>query len=93
VVSRGSGTGGSPISITTVLPRTSTPLKSSHPSSGATTPYPTKTMSDGSTVTSESGRWDHVTISSSCRQGSAVPPTRTAASTRDVVPISGTRCR
>jgi hypothetical protein len=81
------------MSITTVLPRTSTPLKSSHPSSGATTPYPTNTISAAGTVTSGSGRCDQATISSSWRSGMVVPPARTLASTRDVVPMSGTCCR
>jgi hypothetical protein len=81
------------MSITTVLPRTSTPLKSSHSSSGATTPYPTKTTSAPATVTRESGRCDQATISSSCRRGSVAPPARTRACTVDVVATRGTRCR
>src|SRR5262245_4868216 len=59
-----SASGGSLTSMTSVLPATSTPLKSSQPNCGASTPYPTNTSSELLTLTLGVTRFVQATKSS-----------------------------
>src|SRR5947207_1408984 len=89
--SRGSGKGGSLISITIVLPRTSTALKASQPDSGATTPAPTNTSSESDTLISGTNRLVQTTASPGNARALRFPPTTYDKLTSlAVIPTRGT---
>ena len=79
--------------MTTVLPRTSTSLKSSQPYSGATMPYPTNTTSLSLTSKCVAMRLVGPTKSLIGVSGNGFPPMVKVRVGVDVMPTSGTSCR